>query len=107
MKTTALMYYLLSGAAVVLGAPQSIPGTSHNRLKPRQGEGNPDRCPGGQDFNFCVPFLNATCPPVQGPGGFPIADGSCTAANTQICSCWCSCNASMCDAANLPVPDYC
>lgn len=107
MKATTVTS-VLSMIAAVIGAPSSSPSSSprHADVFPRQGEGNPDRCPGGQDFNFCVPFLNATCPPIF-VGGFPIADGSCLAANTQICACWCTCNREMCDAVNLPVPDYC
>jgi hypothetical protein len=121
MKTAILitMYSVLSGAGVVLGAPAAsapgpdAPGTSPapdipSLLELRQGEWNPNRCPGGRDFAFCVPYMNVfNCPPITGPGGFPQPDGACVAMNNQICACWCTCNRAQCDAANLRVPDYC
>ncbi|KAK4108304.1 hypothetical protein N656DRAFT_784331 [Canariomyces notabilis] len=93
--TATLMYCRFSGAAMVLGAPASAPRDTSpvvdSRLVLRQGEGDPNRWPGAKNFNICVPFLNITsCPLIQGPGAFPIADGQCFAHNTRICACWCS-----------------
>lgn len=108
MKTTAVLAVILSATTALAGTINASPEVMR-ALARRQGEGDLNKCPGGQDFNFCVPFLNWTCPPGQGvPGGaLPQPNPGCTVQNNQICACWCSCSKEQCDAALLDLPDYC
>ncbi|KAM5344218.1 hypothetical protein ACJ41O_012755 [Fusarium nematophilum] len=73
------------------------------------GCGDNNKCPGGQDFNFCIPWQSqwVCSQPISDPGGFPIPGGSCNAHVTKLCACWCNCNKNHCDDASLDMPDYC
>lgn len=109
MKATTFLATVAAATAALagpLGSEHTHPSPLVREVLRRQAG---DQCPGGRDFAFCVPWLNTfNCAlPNTGPGGFPIADGQCYAQGNQICACWCSCAAEQCEAANLPVPDYC
>lgn len=106
MKSVTI-FSVLMAATATLASPMvgtsSDPDAVARALLERQ---DPGDCPGGKDFNFCVPWLNTfNCPPPDPQIGGP--DSTCPAQNTKICACWCSCSREQCDAASLPFPDYC
>ncbi|RSL54573.1 hypothetical protein CEP53_007399 [Fusarium sp. AF-6] len=67
-------------------------------------------CPGGRDYNFCVPwfsFFNCMSGGPSAGGIIPQPDPGCQVFSNQMCACWCSCAEDHCDEGNLQLPEYC
>ncbi|RSL66526.1 hypothetical protein CEP54_003743 [Fusarium duplospermum] len=118
MKLTAITSAFLP-ASMGLAAPspskEIVTKAVNNRLATAQhkrADKTPkeEGCPGGKDYNFCVPwfsFFNCMMPGPSAGGIIPQPDPGCQVSSNQMCACWCSCAEDQCDEANLELPEYC